>query len=79
MPIYGYSCKQCGHGFDKLQKIDTPPPPCPQCQGTEVSRQVSAAAVRLAGSGWYETDFKSATERRRNLAGDQHPSPSPKP
>lgn len=80
MPIYGYSCATCGHSFDKLQKMDAPTPPCAQCQGKEVSRQVSAAAVRLKGGGWYETDFKSATENRRNLASDSGaPSPGKSP
>lgn len=75
MPIYGYSCS-CGHNFDKLQKMDAPTPACPNCQRGEVSRQVSAAAVRLKGSGWYETDFKSASEKRRNLANPDIPAPS---
>jgi len=36
---------------------------------------VSAPLFRLAGSGWYETDFKSEQERRRNLLekGDKEP------
>jgi hypothetical protein len=29
---------------------------------------ISAPAFRLKGSGWYETDFKSDKERKRNLA-----------
>ena len=70
MPIYGYDCGQCGQSFDRLEKLDAPPAPCPHCNGSDLKRQVSAAAVRLAGSGWYETDFKSKREARRNLAGD---------
>jgi hypothetical protein len=34
-----------------------------------VRRQVTAPAFRLAGSGWYETDFKSDKEKKHNLAG----------
>lgn len=78
MPIYGYSCETCGHRFDKLQKVDASPPPCPQCHGHEVSRQLSFAHVRLRGNGWYETDFKSPGEPRRHLAKDS-PPPKPKP
>jgi hypothetical protein len=31
---------------------------------------VSAPSFRLAGSGWYETDFKKDGDKKRNLAGD---------
>ena len=36
---------------------------------------MSAPLFRLAGSGWYETDFKSEQERKRNLLekGDKEP------
>jgi len=35
---------------------------------------------RLAGSGWYETDFKSDRERKRNISekGDKEPPPPPR-
>jgi hypothetical protein len=31
---------------------------------------LTAPQFRLAGSGWYETDFKKDGDRKRNLAGD---------
>lgn len=77
MPIYEYACGDCGEHFDKLQKIDAPAPAnCPCCgKAGCISRAPTAPAIRLAGTGWYETDFKSKTEKRRNLAGDSSPSP----
>jgi putative FmdB family regulatory protein len=69
MPIYAYHCTACGHRFDRLQKLSDPDPDvCPECgvQG-EVKRQLTAPAFRLAGSGWYETDFKKEGDRKRNL------------
>jgi predicted nucleic acid-binding Zn ribbon protein len=33
-----------------------------------VRRRLTAPAFRLAGSGWYETDFKKDGDRKRNLA-----------
>jgi hypothetical protein len=40
-----------------------------------LKRLLSAPLFRLAGSGWYETDFKSDRESRRNLAGrDEAPA-----
>lgn len=72
MPIYAFACDACGHHFDKLQKLsDADPTACPQC-GAEgsVHRQLTAPSFRLAGGGWYETDFKKAGDKKRNLAGE---------
>ena len=64
MPIYEYECKDCGHRFEALQKIsDRPLTECPACGRGEVSKLISAAAFRLKGGGWYETDFKTGNRR----------------
>ncbi|QNI02994.1 zinc ribbon domain-containing protein [Halomonas sp. SH5A2] len=69
MPIYEYECKACGHRMDKLQKISADPlTDCPVCESASLSRLVSAAGFRLAGGGWYETDFKTGS--KKNLAAD---------
>ncbi|MDQ2070430.1 FmdB family zinc ribbon protein [Natronospira bacteriovora] len=69
MPIYEYRCEACGHEMEALQKIsDADLTQCPQCQEAALRKLVSAAAFRLSGSGWYETDFKK--DNKRNLAGD---------
>ncbi|MDI5932982.1 FmdB family zinc ribbon protein [Halomonas kalidii] len=69
MPIYEYECKACGHRLEKLQKVSAAPlTDCPACEADELARLVSAAGFRLAGGGWYETDFKSGG--KKNLAGD---------
>ena len=71
MPIYAFACQACGHSFDRLQKLsDADPSLCPQCGKPELRRQVTAPSFRLAGSGWYETDFKKDGDKKRNLAGD---------
>ncbi|PWK88637.1 putative FmdB family regulatory protein [Fulvimonas soli] len=69
MPIYEFECGQCGHRFDRLQKLsDADPANCPSCEAPRVRRRVSAPSFRLAGSGWYETDFKKDGDKKRNLA-----------
>jgi putative FmdB family regulatory protein len=69
MPIYAFQCTTCGHAFDRLQKLSDPDPDaCPECGAPTVRRQLTAPSFRLAGSGWYETDFKKDGDRRRNLA-----------
>lgn len=71
MPIYEFECSSCGHRFDRLQKMSDPDPSvCPACDVAEVKRRLSAPGFRLAGSGWYETDFKKDGDKKRNLAGD---------
>ncbi len=69
MPIYEYRCEACGHTLDALQKLaDAPLKDCPECAKPQLKRLVSAPAFRLKGGGWYETDFKSDKEKKRNLA-----------
>lgn len=77
MPIYEFECRQCGYRYEKLQKLsDADPVKCPQCGAEAIHRCVSAPSFRLAGSGWYETDFKKDGEKKQHLAGD---AGAPKP
>lgn len=72
MPIYEYQCDQCGHQFDAIQKFsDEPLKDCPECQAPALKKLISAPSFRLSGSGWYETDFKTDKDKKRNLAGDK--------
>lgn len=71
MPIYEYQCKSCGHELEAIQKIsDDPLKECPACGDLELTKLISAAGFRLKGGGWYETDFKAGSDKKRNLAGD---------
>ncbi len=70
MPIYEFECAACNAVFDRLQKLSDPDPvDCPECGQPRVKRRLTAPAFRLAGSGWYETDFKKDGDKKRNLAG----------
>ena len=70
MPFYEYQCSACNHHLEVLQKISDPPPrKCPNCGKQQLKRLISAPVFRLKGSGWYETDFKSDNEQKRNIAG----------
>lgn len=69
MPFYEYQCKHCGHHLEAMQKVnDAPLKKCPACGKSGLERQMSAPVFRLKGGGWYETDFKSDQEGKRNLA-----------
>lgn len=68
MPIYEYQCQACGKQLEALQKISAEPlQDCPECGEPSLKKKISAAAFRLKGGGWYETDFK--TGNKKNLAG----------
>ena len=70
MPFYEYECSHCGYHDEVLQKIsDKPLTKCPSCGKKGLKKLMSAPVFRLKGSGWYETDFKSDKENKRNLAG----------
>ena len=74
MPIYEYQCTECGHQTEVLQKIsDDPLKDCPACGKPAMKKMVSAAAFRLKGGGWYETDFKSGDTRKNVRAADNAP------
>ena len=78
MPIYEYECEACGHIFEALQKMaDEPLSDCPECKKATLKKLVSAAAFRLKGGGWYETDFKTGS--KKNLAGKEAAKPGSKP
>jgi putative FmdB family regulatory protein len=61
MPFYEYSCGSCGHELEALQRLSAEPlVDCPACGTAALRKKVSAAAFRLKGTGWYETDFKDS-------------------
>ena len=77
MPFYEYECTHCKFYIESLQKISDPPlVECPSCGKPDLKRLVSAPNFRLKGSGWYETDFKSESENKRNIAGGEEDKPS---
>ncbi|HEY6544904.1 MAG TPA: zinc ribbon domain-containing protein [Dokdonella sp.] len=80
MPIYEFECSACNTVFDRLQKLSDPDPvDCPDCGQPRVRRRLTAPAFRLAGSGWYETDFKKDGDRKRNLADSGEPAKAAAP
>jgi putative FmdB family regulatory protein len=75
MPFYEYECSNCKFYTELLQKVSDPPlKKCPSCKKATMKKLVSAPVFRLKGGGWYETDFKSDKEGRRNLAMDKEPA-----
>ncbi len=76
MPFYEYECaRPASYYTEVMQKItDAPLNKCPSCGKLRLKKLVSAPVFRLKGAGWYETDFKSDKENKRNLAGAEQGS-----
>jgi putative FmdB family regulatory protein len=56
VPLYEYSCPQCGR-FELIRKFSDPPVAvCPTC-GKAVQKLLSAPAIQFKGTGWYVTDY----------------------
>jgi putative FmdB family regulatory protein len=76
MPFYEYECQACKFYTEVMQKIsDAPLIRCPSCGKKRLKKLVSAPVFRLKGAGWYETDFKSDKEAKRNLVGADREEP----
>ena len=79
MPIYEYTCTECDHAHEALQKMsDAPLSECPACGQPALKKKISAAGFRLSGSGWYETDFKSAGQKNLVDSGSGKKETAPK-
>ena len=69
MPTYDYECTKCGHGFEAFHSISAEPlSDCPECNGA-VKRLIGAGAgILFKGSGFYETDSRSAGYQQAKAA-----------
>jgi putative FmdB family regulatory protein len=80
MPFYEYQCRACGHELEALQKVSDPVlKKCPYCGKNQLTKLVSAPVFRLKGGGWYETDFKTDKDNKRNLVETEKAEARPEP
>src|SRR4249920_2841020 len=80
MPFYEYQCRACGHQLEALQKVSDPVlRKCPSCGKNQLTKLVSAPVFRLKGGGWYETDFKTDKDNKRNLVETEKAEAKPEP
>jgi putative FmdB family regulatory protein len=64
MPTYGYTCRDCGHTFDIVQKMaDDSLTICPRCGG-RLRKVFAAPAIAFKGSGFYATDHGKGSKGR---------------
>ena len=44
---------------------------CPECNKLSLQKQVTAAAFKLKGTGWYETDFKNSGKKPNSTSSSK--------
>ena len=73
MPTYDYECDACGHTFELFQTISEPVKrKCPECSRTKLRRLFgSGAAVVFKGSGFYQTDYRSESYKKKAKADSE--------
>jgi putative FmdB family regulatory protein len=81
MPTYEYRCTECGHQFEKFQRMsDEPGAECPECSAASERRLSGGAGLLFKGSGFYITDYRSDSYRNAAKAdggsGDSKPASS---
>lgn len=56
MPIYVYKCPSCHKVEELMMKMTAPHPPCSDCH-VIMEKQLTSAALKFLGSGFYINDY----------------------
>jgi len=79
MPTYDYACDNCGHEFERQQRItEKPLKKCPKCGKDKARRMIGGGGFILKGGGW-ESDLYSGPSNRsksESKTGDSSASSS---
>jgi putative FmdB family regulatory protein len=68
VPTYEYTCRDCGHTFDVVQKMtDEALTVCPECGGP-LRKVFAVPAISFKGSGFYATDHGKKAKRSAETA-----------
>jgi len=70
LPTYDYECSACGHTWELYQQItEKPRRQCPKCKQLKAQRLIgTGAAVLFKGTGFYQTDYRSADYKQKAKA-----------
>ncbi|MDF1862709.1 MAG: zinc ribbon domain-containing protein [Verrucomicrobiales bacterium] len=78
MPTYDYKCEKCDHQFEVFQSMkDERLTDCPleDCDGHVKRLLGTGAGIIFKGSGFYETDYRSASYKK-GASADKPSKPS---
>lgn len=88
MPTYDYICDSCHNEFEAFESITAPAQSvCPKCSEPKLRRKIGpGAAILFKGSGFYQTDYRSDSYKKRaeadkpsSSAGSESKSSESKP
>lgn len=66
MPTYDYECQKCGDRYELFQSItEQPNTRCPKCGGKAQRLISGGAGLLFKGSGFYITDYRSESYKKR--------------
>ncbi len=69
MPMFDYTCRQCGHAFERLIRPKSPEPSCPECESLDVEKMISAPAV--SSDGTRERARQSGLARNKKIGKEK--------
>ena len=69
MPTYEYQCSTCDYAFEVLQSmLEKKLRKCPECSKNTLHRLIgTGSGIIFKGTGFYETDFKTKKEPKKEL------------
>ena len=72
MPTYDYECTDCRHVFEHFQSITSDPlTDCPTCKGNLRRLIGGGGGIIFKGSGFYQTDYRSADYKAKAAAAEK--------
>ncbi|MBA3816693.1 MAG: zinc ribbon domain-containing protein [Parachlamydiaceae bacterium] len=73
MPTYDYTCKDCGHKLEVLQKItEAPLRECPLCHKESLMRGPGGGiGIALIGDGFYKTMYGPSSGSESNVKSSE--------
>ena len=66
MPIYEYICGACAHDFEAFLRKENDAVKCPECESTELERQISTP--RVHSDGRKDLSMRAAKKRDHSQA-----------
>ena len=78
MPTYDYACDNCGHEFERQQRItENPLKKCPKCGKDKARRMIGGGNFILKGGGWESDLYSGPSNRSKSTAKKSDDSSSP--
>jgi len=75
LPTYDYTCDNCGHEFEREQRItEEPIEKCPKCGKPKARRMIGGGGFILKGGGWESDLYSGPSNRSKSTKSDSKES-----